>query len=82
MTKIEIIKEEILKMFGGSSVVESTRIRLISFLNDVRAMAFNEHAGDVAETLLGRLGRFSTAFCSEKQAYVIAYAADHYGIAL
>lgn len=82
MATVHEIAEEILEMFDGASVVESTKVTLVSFLHDVSEDACNETAGAVADTLLDRLDRFSNAFCSEKQAYALAYAAVEHGIEL
>ena len=76
------IAEGILEMFDGASVVRSTKTMLVSFLEEVRDEACNEPAGAVASTLLDRLGRFSNAYCSEKQAYALAYGAVEHGIEL
>ena len=82
MAKVNEIAEGILEMFDGASVVKSTRTMLVSFLEELRDDACNETAGAVADTLLGKLERFSDAYCSEKQAYVLAYGAVEHGIEL
>lgn len=80
MANVQNLVDSILELFDGASVVESTRIMLISFLEEVREEAFNETAGDVACTLLDRIDRFSHAYCSERQAYALAYGALEHGI--
>lgn len=82
MATVNKIAEGLLEMFDGASVLNSTRVSLISFLNDVKDAACNEMAADVACTLLDRIERFTSPYCSEKQAYAIAYAAHEYGIEL
>lgn len=82
MANVQEIAEGILEMFDGASVVNSTKSYLISFLEEISYEACNEIAGAVAETLLDRLNKFSDAYCSEKQAYALAYGAIEHGIEL
>lgn len=82
MATVKEIAEGILEMFDGASVVRSTKTMLVSFLEEVRDEACNETAGAVASTLLDRLNQFSNAYCSEKQAYAVAYGAFEHGIEL
>lgn len=82
MAKVKEIAEGILEMFDGASVVKTTRASLISFLEEISYEASNETAGAVANTLLDRLDKFSNAYCSDKQAYALAYSAIEHGIEL
>ena len=82
MATVKELAEGILEMFDGASVVRSTHTMLVSFLEEVRDEASNETAGAVASTLLERLNLFSNAYCSEKQAYAVAYGAVEHGIEL
>lgn len=82
MPTVHEIAEGILEMFDRASVVESTKVALISFLQDVKSEAVNEMAGAVADTLLDRLYKFSNAYCSDKQAYAVAFGAVEHGIEL
>ena len=82
MATVKEIADGILEMFDGAPVVRSTKTMLVSFLEEIRDEACNETAGAVASTLLDRLDRFSSAYCSEKQAYALAYGAVEHGIEL
>ena len=82
MINVQEIADRIYEMFDGASTVNSTKVALISFLQEVSNEACNELAGAVADTLLDKLDRFSSVSCSEKQAYVLAYAAIEHKIEL
>lgn len=82
MANVQEISEQILELFDGASTVRSMKVILISFLEKISYEARNESAGAVADSLLDRLDKFSNVYCSEKQAYALAYAAIEYEIEL
>ena len=82
MANVQEITDQIYEMFDGASTVNSTKVALISFLQEVSNEACNEKAGAVADTLLENLDRFSSVYCSDKQAYVLACAAIEHKIEL
>lgn len=77
MTKINTIKERLLRMCNQSSNID-VRENLIELLSNMVDVAPDTQAAIVAETLLGKLYKYSHCYCSDRQAYVIAQGIYEY----
>lgn len=71
MAQINQIKERLLRM-SDQSTNSTVRDSLTELLTSLVEVAADSQAGVVAETLLGKILKYSRCYCSEKQAYVIA----------
>lgn len=71
MAQINSIKERLLHM-SNQSYNAKVRASLTELLTSLTEVAADSQAAIVAETLLGKILKYSRCYCSEKQAYVIA----------
>ena len=71
MAGINTITERLLRM-SNRSMDAGIRARLTELLTSLVEVAPDSQAGVVAETLLGKIRKYSRCYCSERQAYVVA----------
>ncbi len=71
MAQINSIKERLLRM-SNQSYNAKVRASLTELLTSLTEVAADSQAAIAAETLLGKIQKYSRCYCSEKQAYVIA----------
>ena len=71
MAGINTITERLLRT-SNRSMDAGIRARLTELLTSLVEVAPDSQAGVVAETLLGKIRKYSRCYCSERQAYVVA----------